>query len=95
MGGSNDLSNLAKACYGCNGSKFTAINALDPITNQIVPLFHPRKDTWKDHFKWSEDYLLMIGLTPKGRATILRLKTNRPAQINLRKVTLGLGHPPD
>jgi len=94
LGGSDNLSNLAKACYGCNGSKYTATKALDPVTNQIVPLFHPRKDNWKDHFKWSDDFLLMIGLTPTGRATIIRLKTNRPAQINLRKVTIGLGHPP-
>lgn len=95
LNGSNDLSNLAKACPGCNGSKHTAITALDPITNKLVPLFHPRKENWEDHFKWSENYLTMIGLTPTGRATIIRLKTNRPALINLRKITIGHGHPPD
>ena len=95
LGGTNELLNLAKACDACNGSKHTAISAPDPLTNQAVPLFHPRKDNWHDHFKWSDDLLRMEGLTPIGRATIARLKTNRPAIVNLRRVLIGFGHPPD
>ena len=94
LGGTNELSNLAKACSACNSSKYTAINALDPETNETVPLFHPRKDNWEEHFQWSDDLLEMEGLTPIGRATILRLKTNRPEIVNLRRVLIGLGHPP-
>ncbi len=94
LNGNNDLDNLANACGNCNGSKHAAISALDPITNQIVPLFHPRKDNWNDHFKWSHDLLKMEGLTPTGRATIIRLKTNRQENLNLRSVLIGKGHPP-
>ena len=95
LGGKTELPNLAKACDTCNGSKHIAIEALDPITNQAVPLFHPRNENWHDHFKWSGDLLKMEGLTPIGRATIVRLKTNSSAHINIRRVTIGKGHPPD
>ncbi len=94
-GGTDDLDNLANSCHPCNWSKAIAISALDPITNQVVPLFHPRKDKWHDHFKWSNDFLTMIGQTPTGRATIIRLKTNRPELQNIRGVTIGKGHPPN
>lgn len=93
--GTNDLENLAKACQACNNSKHTAISALDSITNEVVPLFHPRKDNWNEHFKWSDDLLTMVGLTPTGRATIIRLKTNRQRIQNFRKIAIGGGHPPD
>ena len=86
--------NIAKACRGCNNLKSISIAALDPITQQIVPLFNPRKDKWKEHFKWSNDLLTIEGLTAVGRATINRLKTNRSELINIRSVTIGFGHPP-
>ena len=95
QGGKSVFLNIAKACRGCNNIKSISIAGLDPETNQIVRLFNPRKDNWKDHFKWSADFLKMIGLTPIGRATIIRLKTNRQELMNLRKVTLNKGHPPD
>lgn len=94
LGGSDELNNLAKACFACNLSKGKVITAVDPETNQSVPLFHPRKNNWENHFKWSEDFLKIIGKTPIGRATIVRLKMNRPQNINIRTVTLGHGHPP-
>lgn len=94
QGGKSVFENIAKACRGCNNLKFISIAAIDPLTNQIVPLFNPRKDVWKQHFRWNEDFCKMIGLTPTGRATIIRLKTNRTALLNIRKVTFGKGHPP-
>ena len=95
LNGSDKLENLAKACFACNLSKGMVIKALDSTTNQTVRLFHPRKDKWEDHFKWNDDFLTVIGLTPIGRATISRLKMNRQESINIRRVTLGNGHPPD
>ncbi|MFK7980196.1 MAG: HNH endonuclease [Saprospiraceae bacterium] len=94
-GGSNKLENLARACGACNGSKYIATTAIDSKSNKIVPLFHPRKDNWHSHFKWSDDLLKMEGLTSIGRATINRLKTNRKEIMNLRSVLIGHGHPPD
>ena len=68
-GGSSELENLALSCQGCNNHKFTKIKGIDPVTEQTVPLFHPREQQWREHFAWNEDYTLMIELTPTGRAT--------------------------
>lgn len=94
LGGRSEVGNLAKACVACNGSKHAATSATDPLTGQAAPLFHPRKDDWHEHFQWSGDLLRMEGLTPTGRATIERLKTNRAETVNLRRVLIGQGHPP-
>lgn len=94
-GGQTDLDNLALACQGCNNHKYTRTEAIDTVTGDIVPLFHPRHHVWDEHFAWTEDFLLMIGLTPTGRATIEALKLNRTGVINLRRVLQAIGeHPP-
>ncbi|MGH9839934.1 MAG: HNH endonuclease [Blastocatellia bacterium] len=94
-GGNDDESNLALACQGCNGAKHDHIAALDPATGAIVPLYHPRRDRWHEHFKWNSDYTLLIGLTPTGRATIEALQLNREGVVNLRQVmSLAGKHPP-
>jgi 5-methylcytosine-specific restriction endonuclease McrA len=49
-GGSATEENLARACQGCNNRKHTSTTALDPVTLQEVPLFHPRRDVWHEHF---------------------------------------------
>lgn len=95
LGGANDLSNLAYACLGWNGRKFTATTANDPVTGEIAPLYNPRIHQWLDHFGWSTDFTLMIGLTPAGRATIERLQLNRPGVVNLRRMLYQVDqHPP-
>jgi hypothetical protein len=95
MNGTDDLWNLAWSCLSCNNIKYTAITAIDPETEQVVPLFHPRQDLWTDHFEWSEDTTLMIGKTPVGRATISRLQLNRFGLVNYRRVLAIAGeHPP-
>ncbi len=94
-GGVDVFENLACACYGCNGHKYANSSAIDPETGLEMPLFHPRTHDWAGHFAWSENYLQLIGLTPIGRATVAGLHLNRPAVINLRRVTLLTGeHPP-
>lgn len=94
-GGTDDIENLALACGGCNGSKYNKTNGLDPISNEIMPLFHPRTMLWKEHFIWSDDFLEIIGITPIGRATIIALKLNHLGIKNLRKLWLMDNlHPP-
>lgn len=94
-GGDNGLDNLAFACLGCNNQKFTSTTAIDPATGATVPLYHPRQHDWHGHFSWDDDLLLLIGLTPIGRATIERLDLNRKGVINLRAVLGAIGkHPP-
>lgn len=42
-GGKTAEDNLALACQTCNNYKHTKTEALDPVTNELVPLFHPRQ----------------------------------------------------
>ncbi|GIL15393.1 MAG: hypothetical protein BroJett039_05660 [Chloroflexota bacterium] len=58
-------------------------------------MYHPRQQRWRDHFAWSDDFTLIIGLTPIGRATIEALQMNRKPIINLRRVLYAMReHPP-
>ena len=84
-GGTNEVINLALACGGCNCFKFTDVAWTDPETGLRASLFHPRLDGWSEHFAWSGDLTLLIGLPPTGRATIDKLKMNRPNLVNLRR----------
>lgn len=94
-GGGSELDNLAFSCSGCNEHKHAKIAAPDPEGSQTVPLYHPRRQKWEDHFRWSEDYTRIIGLTPTGRATVETLKMNRPGLVNMRRVLYAAGlHPP-
>ncbi len=93
--GSDEPENLALACLGCNGFKSSKISATDPITGRKTSIYSPRRDIWKKHFVWSEDFSEIIGLTPKGRATVKLLKLNREEVVNLRKLLHLFGeHPP-
>lgn len=93
--GQTSLNNLALACQGCNNHKYTHTEAIDPVSGKMVSLFHPRQQKWADHFAWREDFLLIVGLTPTGRATVELLKLNREGVVNLRKVLHLAGeHPP-
>lgn len=93
--GDNSMDNLALACLGCNNQKFTSTTAIDPVTGEMAPLYHPRQHEWSHHFFWDEEFCLLIGLTPTGRATIERLDLNRKGVVNLRRVLRSIGkHPP-
>jgi 5-methylcytosine-specific restriction endonuclease McrA len=94
-GGPTKSENLALACGGCNAHKGDKTKALDPAIGEHVPLFHPRKDAWDDHFAWSENTQLVVGLTSTGRATVQALRLNRTPLVNLRKLLLrAREHPP-
>jgi hypothetical protein len=93
--GATILENLARACAGCNGLKQDKTHYYDPVTFQFTRLYHPRKQSWHDHFQWSDDELLIIGTSPAGRATVELLQVNRQANINLRQLLIPVGlHPP-
>lgn len=94
-GGANSLDNFALACQGCNNFKYNKIEDEDPVTGNVVPLYHPRKHRWNDHFTWSDDFMLIIGLTPTGRTTVQSLLLTREGVINLRRMLYTIGeHPP-
>jgi hypothetical protein len=49
---SDDPGNLALACIDCNLHKGTNLTGIDPQTNDVTELFHPRRQSWDDHFEW-------------------------------------------
>lgn len=88
-GGSDDLSNLALSCHHCNLHKGPNLAGIDPESGQMVPLFHPRRDAWADHFRWRGAEL--VGLTSIGRATIQVLAINHPDFRQVRVALLAAG----
>ena len=95
VGGPTTADNLALSCHGCNQHKSRRTAARDPATESIVGLFHPREHRWEEHFAWNDDFTVMLGLTPAGRATIAALHLNRPGLVNLRRVLFAISeHPP-
>src|SRR5438552_8493296 len=61
-GGKTTLESLAWACQGCNNHKYNKSSARDPVTGEVVPLFHPRRQRWLDHFAWNEDATVILGI---------------------------------
>jgi hypothetical protein len=94
-GGASDLANLAWACPACNLHKSNRVEAVDPESGAVVPLFNPRGNVWSDHFRW--DGYQVVGLTPVGRATVFALDLNRPRRLMIRKAeeVFGLFPPPE
>jgi 5-methylcytosine-specific restriction endonuclease McrA len=54
-GGTSEANNLAYACQGCNNRKYIHVEEVDPVTQEVTSLYHPRKQNWVEHFAWSED----------------------------------------
>jgi 5-methylcytosine-specific restriction endonuclease McrA len=93
-GGNTRLDNLALSCPACNGHKYNKVEGLDPLQHTVVHLFNPRKQRWEEHFVWSDDFTLIIGLTPTGRVTVETLHMNQPKMVNLRRLLVRTGlHP--
>jgi hypothetical protein len=94
-GGSSEESNLCLACRLCNSFKGVQTHALDSETNQRVALFNPRTQNWSEHFTWSQNGDLMIGLTPCGRVTVNALQMNNAYIVPARRRWVSVGwHPP-
>jgi hypothetical protein len=85
-GGSDLETNLALACSHCNLHKGPNLSGIDPITGTIEVLFHPRTQTWEEHFEFLGP--VVAGRTACGRATVRTLAMNADARIDLRLETL-------
>lgn len=81
-GGTDDPDNLALACIDCNLHKGPNLTGVDPETNRVTELFHPRRHRWEDHFEWRNIYL--TGKTGIGRTTVRVLNMNSEDQLALR-----------
>ena len=90
-GGQTEPDNLALACSHCNFHKGPNIAGLDPGSGQLVPLFHPRRDRWRDHFTW--EGIAIVGRTPIGHATVELLAMNDWQRMEVRENLQALGQP--
>lgn len=50
-GGLTAADNLALACALCNSYKGPNLAGIDPGSQQIVRLFHPRRQHWRRYFR--------------------------------------------
>lgn len=90
-GGLDTSTNLALACRSCNVHKSFHIATIDPQTETEVPFFNPRTQNWHEHFAVSQDGARLEGLSPAGRATVLRLRMNSRLQVVARHQWRSLG----
>lgn len=94
-GGATEVANLCLCCPTCNRHKAARRRAPDPLSGEIVSLFHSVNDTWEDHFTWGEGATVIGGRTANGRTTVEALRINRPAMVELRRYWVATGrHPP-
>src|SRR4051812_16828057 len=94
-GGPTTEENLWLACSRCNEHKAARSRAVDLLTQQVTPLFNPRRQVWAEHFCWNDGGDTIIGLTPTGGATVSALHLTRPPLMRARRVWVSWGwHPP-
>lgn len=95
QGGRTEEANLWLACTRCNEHKSDRVEAPDPQTGEMAPLFHPRQQQWPEHFVWTPEGDRIFGLTPTGRATVAALQLNRDKLVEARREWVSVGwHPP-
>lgn len=87
--GAGTLENLAFACGVCNRAKGTNVAGIDPDSGELTRLYHPRKDTWDEHFL--RDGALILRRTAIGRTTVWVLQMNIAPRFELIKLLLKLG----
>lgn len=92
-GGATTADNLALACVSCSLRKAARQMVKDPETGETVAIFHPRQQSWEDHFRW--DDVQVVGVSAIGRATVHALVMNRSIMLAIRAEEKLLGrHPP-
>ena len=87
--GRTESENLALSCTLCNKYKGSDLASIDPETEKIVPLYHPRQNLWHEHFRLSGGEFLP--LSPVGRVTIRLLQLNRRDRVEERQLLIQAG----
>jgi HNH endonuclease len=91
-GGQTTSENLTLACFDCNRFKGSDIASLDPASGELMPLFNPRTQEWRDHFR-SEGGVI-VARTSVGRATEQLLRLNLPERVEVRETLVKTGRYP-
>lgn len=91
--GTTTEDNLCLSCYDCNRHKGSDLASIDPLTGDLVALFHPRRDRWSEHFFL--DGAIIKPRTPQGRVTVFLLHLNDDNRIEDRaNLIRGKRYPP-
>ncbi len=89
--GSDDISNLALACYFCNRNKGSDIGSI--FKGEFYRFYNPRIDVWSEHFRLDET--IIQPLTPIGEVTAKILGFNQIDRIIERQLLIKSGiYPP-
>ena len=88
-GGTDDLKNLCLACGQCNLHKSSKLTGIDPETDDITVIFHPRDHEWGEHFQFER--AVIIGLSSVGRTTVRVLNMNDDERCQLRQALIDNG----
>lgn len=88
-GGETVESNLALSCTLCNKYKGSDLASIDWQSGEVVPLYHPRKQQWTEHFRLKRTEI--TALTPTGRVTLKLLQINRHDRIQERQLLIDAG----
>lgn len=91
LGGPTTEQNLWLACHSCNLFKGAQSHGSDPQTGKRVRLFNPRMQSWRHHFSWTENGVLINGLTSCGRATVHALQMNHKEIVSARRRWVSVG----
>ena len=88
-GGQTTEDNLALACKLCNTFKGSDIASIDPTTQEIIRLYHPRTDHWRTHFR--REAAELVPLTAVARTTVWLLQLNRDDRLQERTLWFASG----
>lgn len=80
-GGTDDPDMLCWACAECNWAK--GPNLAGIYEGKLYPLFNPRTQDWRRHFRW--EHTILVGKTRSGIVTVQVLNINDPARVMLRE----------
>lgn len=72
--GPDHISNFAWSCPFCNQGKQERVS--HRLGQRAHRFFDPRHDVWPDHFVFLHNYLIIVGVTPIGQATVAGLSFN-------------------
>jgi 5-methylcytosine-specific restriction endonuclease McrA len=89
-GGATSLDNLVLQCPYCSLHKADRTHAKDPDTGEELPLFHPLRQRWEDHFHLEPDATI-TGVSGIGRATVAALRMNDSIPLLARRCEMALG----
>ena len=94
--GQTEFPNLCFACHRCNEFKRSTTRLKDPLSGEMTALFHPRQQSWVDHFLWDATGIRIVGITAVGRVTLIALNMNNEVILDARRNWVRVGwHPPD